>query len=280
MNIKLSIITINFNNADGLQKTMDSVFCQSSHEFEYIVIDGGSTDGSKELISQYANKYKSITFTWVSEADNGIYHAMNKGIKMAKGEFLQFLNSGDYLIASDVTEKMLGQQIDCGIFYGNKIKIFPDGRKLYNKEIPSISMLTFYLGTLNHASAYIKKSLFSKYGMYDESYKIVSDWKFYLIAIVLNNEKVKYVDIDVVCFDMIGISNTNSILIKEERTKVLKEMLPARILADYDKYWIDIDQMKRLKRYSILRWFLYIIDRIIFKIDKYNTKRKKEHIFL
>ena len=91
--MKLSIITVNLNNRDGLQKTIDSVICQTFRDFEWIVIDGGSTDGSKELIEQYADHFAY----WVSEPDKGIYNAMNKGIKVAKGEYLQFLNSGDSL---------------------------------------------------------------------------------------------------------------------------------------------------------------------------------------
>ena len=83
----LSIITINYNNINGLQNTLKSVFCQSRHDFEWIVIDGGSTDGSKELLEKYTNR---INY-WVSEPDHGIYEAMNKGIKVAKGDYLQFL---------------------------------------------------------------------------------------------------------------------------------------------------------------------------------------------
>ncbi len=89
--MKLSIITVNLNNKDGLQKTIDSVISQTFKDFEWIVIDGGSTDGSKELIEKYSD-YISY---WVSEPDKGIYNAMNKGIKVAKGDYLEFLNSGD-----------------------------------------------------------------------------------------------------------------------------------------------------------------------------------------
>ena len=99
--MKLSIITINFNNHDGLQKTINSVIAQTWKDFEWIIIDGGSTDGSKNLIEQY-DKY--ITY-WISESDKGIYNAMNKGIKIARGDYLQFLNSGDYFYNEKVIEK-------------------------------------------------------------------------------------------------------------------------------------------------------------------------------
>jgi glycosyltransferase involved in cell wall biosynthesis len=105
-NMKLSIITINWNNAEGLRKTMKSVLTQSCKEFEYIVVDGGSTDGGVDIIKQYED---SPNLRWLSEKDNGIYNAMNKGIKMAHGEYLHFLNSGDCLIDQDVVRKMLAE---------------------------------------------------------------------------------------------------------------------------------------------------------------------------
>jgi len=101
--MKLSIITVNLNNKSGLQKTIDSVISQTYKDFEWIIIDGGSTDGSKELIEQYS---QYITY-WISEPDKGIYNAMNKGIVQAKGEYLQFLNSGDALYDKYVLDKIL-----------------------------------------------------------------------------------------------------------------------------------------------------------------------------
>ena len=273
--MKLSIITINYNNASGLRRTIESVVTQTSTDFEYIVIDGGSTDGSVEVIKQYADK---ITY-WLSEPDSGIYNAMNKGIRMARGEYCQFLNSGDYLVADDVTEQMLKDMPECSILYGNMLKLMPGNWILYNKEIPVNSLLTFYKGALNHSPAYIKRSLFEKYGYYDEKLRIVSDWKFYLITICLHNEPVVYKNIDVTYFDMNGISNTNSSLDKAERLQVLKETLPAAIFADYEKYAASILQMKRINRYKCTKWIVWFIERVLFKIEKWETKRKKEHLF-
>jgi len=281
MSSKLSIITINYNNVQGLKKTMESVFCQISKDFEYIVIDGGSIDKSVEIIQQFNSRWLSGSsipkFIWISENDTGIYNAMNKGIRMAKGEYVQFLNSGDTLVDSDVTEKMLSKVLDTPIYYGNKIKIFPDGRILYNKEIPNISMLTFFTGTLNHATAYIKKDLFEKYGYYDENFKIVSDWKFYLIAVGLNNETVKYIDVDLVYFDMSGISSTNTTLTKEERRKVLTELLPASILKDYERWSFPISQIKRINRYWLTRKGFWLVERMLFKWEKWF--KYKDQIF-
>jgi len=282
MEKKLSIITINHNNAPGLRKTMESVFSQTSNNFEYIVIDGGSTDGSKEIILEFAKQHfnKSINrpFTWISETDKGLYHAMNKGIRIASGEYCQFLNSGDWLVSVDVTSRMLDKLPESSIVYGNMIKQLPNGKILYNKEIPAMSFLTFYTGTLNHSPSYIKRSLFKKYGMYDENLKIISDWKFFLIAIALNNEKVIYQDVDVTCFDMKGISNLNSELDKKERKLVLEQLIPANILADYNHYFDLILKMKRINRYSLTRWLVWLLERILFKLEKWETHLKNEHI--
>jgi glycosyltransferase involved in cell wall biosynthesis len=272
--MKLSIITINLNNASGLRKTIESVISQNSRDFEYVIVDGGSIDGSLEVI----NDFKDYITSWSSEPDNGIYHAMNKGIRMSNGEYLQFLNSGDWLFASDVTTHMLTSLPDCSIIYGNMLKQMGKGKILINREIPGISLLTFYIGTLNHSSAYIRRSLFEKYGLYDESLKIVSDWKFYLVAIGLNNEKVCYRNIDMTCFDMKGISNVNKELDRIERKKVLEELIPANILIDYKRYSKYILQMKRINRFKLTRWLVWFIERVLFKIEKLETRWKREHI--
>lgn len=268
--IRLSVITINFNNASGLQKTIKSVVEQTSEDFEYIVIDGFSTDGSQEIIQ--ANE-AHISY-WVSEPDQGIYSAMNKGIKAAKGKYCQFLNSGDYLVNKDTISKMMKYEDDSAVIYGNMIKFWPDGKKIKNTFVNTDSMLNFYMGSLNHSPAWIKRDLFQKYGLYEEKLKIVSDWKFYLEVIALHNEAVKYIDLDVTCFEMTGISNTNSTLDRQERRAVLEQNIPKSILYDYDQYWRDIDIMKRIKRYKFLYRLVYLMERILFKIEKRNKIKK------
>ena len=273
--MQLTIITINYNNASGLRKTIESVVNQTSLEFEYIVIDGASTDGSIEIIKEFKDK---ITF-WVSEPDTGIYNAMNKGIHSAKGKYCQFLNSGDSLVTPNVTESMLLNLPDTGIVIGNMLKRLTSGKILRDKGTGNKkpTFLTFYTGTLNHSSAYINRSLFEKYGCYDENLKIVSDWKFYLIAVGLNNEKVAYRDIDVSCFDMNGISNTNTSLVKAERLKVLQETLSVAIFADYEKHATSILQMKRISKYKLTKWMVWLIERVLFKMEQLEIKIKKEY---
>jgi len=284
----LSIITINYNNASGLRKTIESVVNQTSRDFEYIIIDGGSTDDSLNVIRSFTNIPQAVYTTmdhlldsvtvypshlpisyWVSETDSGIYQAMNKGILVAKGEYCQFLNSGDWLASPNVIEKMLTSFTDCSIYYGNMLKLMPKGR-IYRDTCNEgkITMLNFYQGTLNHSPTFIKRSMFEKFGLYDETLCIVSDWKWFLIAIGLNNEPLKYTNIDVAYFDMNGISNTHRNQEKQERRKVLVELLPANILKDYDSHWREIDQMIRIKRNKIFYWLFNLIERVIFKYEK------------
>lgn len=270
----LSIITINYNNAQGLQKTLASVASQTCKEFEHIIVDGGSTDGSKELIEEYAKNAK-YAVKWVSERDKGIYNGMNKGILMAIGKYIQILNSGDCLADDSVVERMLKALKENEypeILYGNMVKINADGKIIGKSTYTEYSLRQFYSSTLNHDCAYIKRSLFDEYGLYDENLKVVSDWKWYLQAIGLGMVKPIYIDIDVTHFDASGISETNLDLRNKERRQVLEKVMPPAILWDYDRHAFDAEQMDRLRRFHLYKpvWF---VERCLRRIEA--RKRKK-----
>ena len=274
--MRLSIITINRNNAAGLEKTMRSVASQTYKELEYIVIDGASTDGSVEVIKNLELEFAHLK--WVSEPDAGIYNAMNKGLRMASGDYVQILNSADCLAAPEVTERMLEELEKQGypsILYGNMVKCFPDGRKMVDKCFAGqeITMLGMYTGTLNHDPAYIRRDLFEKYGYYDESLKIVSDWKWYLQALILGGEKPQYVDLDVTLFDMTGISETNKELDKKEREMVLEQLFPKAIIADYERFAFPVSQIKRLQRHPWAYKLMWFVERCLFKMEKRKNKK-------
>ena len=274
--MKLSIISINRNNAAGLDKTMCSVATQTFKDFEYIVVDGASTDDSVDVIKKFESEFAHLK--WVSEPDSGIYNAMNKGMRMATGEYFQILNSADCLASDDVIERMLSALENKGypsILYGNMIKCFPDGRKLVDKsfEGQEITMLGMFTGTLNHDPTYIRRDLFEKYGYYDESLKIVSDWKWYTQAIILGNEKPQYVDLDVTLFDMTGISETNLDLRREERKKELEKLFPKAVLIDYEQYAFPMEQIKRLKRHPWAYKIVWFVERCLFKMEKAKGRR-------
>ena len=280
----LSIITINYNNAAGLEKTLRSVAAQSCKDFEHVIVDGGSTDGSVATIQEYVGNQRQ-TIKWVSEKDSGIYNAMNKGIRMATGDYIQILNSGDCLASADVVERMLKALEANGfpeILYGNMIKVWPDGHRVNDRcggkaekavlkaEPTSLTMLSFYHGTLNHDSAYIKRSLFDRFGLYDEQLKIVSDWKWYLKAIPLGGVVPYYVDIDVTLFDMTGVSESNPEFWKVERRPVLEAEVPAMILKDYDCYHEAMGVYDRLKRHHLWKGVRFV-ERVLFKLEKWGV---------
>ena len=277
----LSIITINRNNAAGLEKTMRSVAAQTFADFEYVVVDGASTDKSVEVIRSFEASFGG-RLKWISETDKGIYNAMNKGIGMASGDYLQFLNSGDCLAADDVVERMAGALKTNEfppILYGNLLKDMPNGKVWRNKGFAGkpITFLGFYTGSLNHPSSYIKRSLFEKYGRYDETLKIVSDWKWFIQSIILGGEKPVYADIDVTLFDTSGISETNKSLNSVERKLVLNELFPASVLADYDGCSSSINQMRRLKRHPWAYRLVRYLERGLFKIEKRRNKKRGEY---
>lgn len=279
----LTIITINYNNVAGLEKTMQSVLTQTCGDFEYVVVDGGSKDGSTDVIKRFETGFGE-RLRWISEPDRGIYNAMNKGIGMASGTYLEFLNSGDCFVSNDVVQKMLNalERSDYpSIIYGNMLKDMGHGVFLRDKCFAGqeVSFLGFYIGTLNHSPAFIRKDLFDKYGNYDESLKIVSDWKWYLQAIVFGEERPVYTDMDVTLFDMNGISETNKALDKAERKRVLNELIAPSILVDYELWSFPIQQMKRLKRHPWAYKLVWFLERFLFKVEKYQRKHTKESVF-
>lgn len=239
---KFSIITINYNNCVGLRKTIESVVNQTYTDFEYIVIDGGSTDGSVEVIREYADR---IDY-WVSEPDKGIYNAMNKGILKATGEYLNFMNSGDCFHSSDVLRdiSMYNEDVVLGKY---KRKDYDGGLGFYNDNI---TMTDLCKGNINHQSAFIKRSFFEN-SLYDENYKIVSDWKFFIEILVFQDCSFRNLDIIVVDYDVEGLSSTNAELSLQERTKILESMFPPRILADYEL-------LKQIKGSPLLKSVAYL----------------------
>lgn len=241
---KISIVTINWNNAKGLEQTIESVLGQTYTNYEYIVIDGASTDGSVEIIE----KYKSQLNYALSEPDTGIYNAMNKGIKQSTGDYCYFLNSGDTFASKHTLELIFGQSVyNAPFINGHQINII-EGKQ--HKAFARNRMLTlydFYWGTIKHQATFIHRDLFNKYGLYDESLKIISDWKFFLQTIGLHNEQPVYVDIDIVHFLWEGIStNPKWIEIhKKERQAVLDECIPKSIQVDYEN-------LKHLNEYKYI----------------------------
>lgn len=246
----ISIITITYNDKEGLESTFKSVFNQTWKEFEYVVIDGGSTDGSVDVIKDFE---KEIDY-WISEPDKGIYNAMNKGIKVANGEYLLFLNSGDCFYDYSVLKENNKFIKNKDFIYFNLFvaSMFP-----YVNNYPEhITFLFFFQKTLSQQSTFIKRDLFEKIGYYDENLWIQSDWKFFMLAIIKYNCSYKKVNTILSVFNSGGISSkreNQEIIRKEKRTVLEKEF--KHFVQDYDmysEYIMKIDALRNSKKMKLI----------------------------
>lgn len=218
--MKLSIITINYNNQNGLLKTAESIVNQTYREFEWIVIDGGSTDGSKHLLKTFSHY---ITY-WVSEKDNGIYHAMNKGIKVAKGDYCLFLNSGDRLHSKDTIKDIIPELHTDDIISGDEWWVDENYNfKRINTNPEKLTPYRLLAGILWHQCTFIKRSLLIEHP-YDESLKISSDWEEMFYELIVRKGTYKHIPYIVSDFIVGGISENRN-LIANERGAVLDKYL-------------------------------------------------------
>lgn len=227
--MKLSVITVNYNNKYGLEKTIKSVISQSFKDYEYIIIDGGSTDGSCDIINQYA---PNIHY-WISEKDKGVYNAMNKAISIARGEYLNFLNSGDYYYNEHVLKELFSHNYNAQIIIGRSFMSDFKSRSLIYIPPARITLLTLFNKSINHQAAFINNDLMKKYG-YDEKYQIVADFKFFLEAFIIEQCGYQRYDEIVVTYDLSGISSRENSKLYHEKKKALKDVLPSNIYEDYE----------------------------------------------
>ena len=232
----ISVITINYNNAAGLEKTISSVINQSFQDFEFLVIDGYSSDKSVDIIKQ-SNR---IDF-WLSEKDNGIYDAQNKGIKQAKGDCLLFLNSGDTLFDSNVFQKFsdfYGNK-NSGIVYGNTNLINENKSNELLNPPQKLDLNYLFRHNINHQACFIKLSLFEKYGLYNLKYKICADFDFFFKVFVAEPESYDYHNFTVCNYEVGGLSsskeNYNQVVF--EKQSILKNYLPTDVYnTNYKSY--------------------------------------------
>ena len=163
-----------------------------------------------------------------------------------------------------------------GILYGNRVNCYPDGRKVLRKNLQGreITMLDMYKGSIFHSPTYIRRDLFGKYGLYDESLRIVSDWKWFVQAVIQGGEKPKYADITVTMFDMGGISNTDRERERHERQAVLADLFPETIVKDYERYYTPIELFQRLQRHQWAYRLVCLLDRCLRKLEYLREKKK------
>jgi glycosyltransferase involved in cell wall biosynthesis len=273
MNPIITIITINYNDKIGLEKTIQSVTSQTWKDFEYIVMDGNSSDGSKEVIEKYKNQ---ISY-WKSEPDSGVFNAMNKAIRASTGTFLLFMNGGDVFCNTTVLEEINTQlKPEFDIYYGNQINKKPSSERLktYSEKL---TFSFFYSSSLNHQSTFIRKSLFDEHFYYSENYKIASDWEFFIYTICHKNVPYKYLNKTIAIYDITGISSNpaNKALFYGEKKEILEKYFPA-FVSDYvqvselnSKRFKQIFYIRNRKNsWRFLKWFMSLLLLFLPKMPK------------
>ena len=263
---KYTIITINYNNGKELRRTIESVINQTLTDFEYVVIDGGSTDDSVSIIKEYADR---IDF-WISERDKGVYNAMNKGLSHAHGEYVNFMNSGDSFYSPTVLEEIDSEIGDADILFGNVCNSLSGRRYGGIKADSEVTFLTLKKEIICHQGTFYRRTIFERHP-YDESLKLIADWKVNVQAIVFDNCKVKVVDTMIARYDLTGMSSTQSQLHAEERQRVMSELFPPRILKDYDRLYTDeempvVTLLPELKKRGRVQKIVYALTRLLLKL--------------
>lgn len=265
--MRYSVITINYNNCKGLHQTIDSVLGQTFQDFEYIIIDGGSTDGSVEILKEYGDK---IHF-WVSESDNGIYNAMNKGVAQAHGEYCIFMNSGDCFYNCQVLSRIYHYYSNEDIIVG-KVAIDNSDSIISPPPKGEFTMYHLYSGSIPHQGSFIRTELLRKYP-YDEELKIASDWKFFVQTLILDNSSIRYVDVFVARYDTGGIGLSHPELMKREKDEYLKEILPHRVIRDYelmkDSECLTQSLTPFLRKYYRIDKLMYRLGLLLLKLKRF-----------
>lgn len=281
--MKVSIITIAYNNLDGLKDTYQSIRKQTFSDYEWIVVDGGSTDGTKEFLQEH----NSEIAWWCCEPDKGVYNAQNKGTEHARGEYCIYMNSGDFFYDDDVLKKIFEKNIDADIIYGNWLLVFEDGTTRLGPAPEMPDMAYFFNENICHQSMLIKTGIILN-RPYDESFEIYGDWDEWISAFLQGKSFAK-VDIIICKFIVGGLSTGDSNTLDTKRKvemerlkekyypepwrKTMSRVVP--VLQEYNavKIWEGNDNMtsfsaafyerkflveKRKKHNKIIRILIYV----------------------
>ncbi len=243
--MKLSIITVNYNNRDGLQRTIDSVLGQTWRDFEWIIIDGGSTDGSRELIEQYQMNFAY----WCSEPDKGVYNAMNKGIAKAKGEYLNFMNSGDVFYEKDTLKYVFRENLMADVVYGDWIEVNNNGLS-FKKSPEKVTIDFFYSKNICHQAIFVK-SIRLKIEGYDEDFQVYADWAKW-IKLLLEGASFQYVAKTICKYDVRdGLSRRDYPKLQKEFEQMHK-LVPPILRTVLDENVIYMKKMEELQQNPLL----------------------------
>ena len=225
----ISIITVCYNCQDTIQKTLESVISQTYPHIQYIVIDGGSTDGTLAIISTFKDHIDQV----ISEKDSGIYDAMNKGLRYARGDIIYFLNSGDRIFAPDTLEKIVAFHNDnpeASLVHGDAVGYGkqPDEYLSMYRQNPVI----YFTQGLCHQTLFARKRLFEVVGNFDTHFSVFADRDWLFRCIFRYNEKIRYVNLPV-CYYLTGgfSSRRDGKFFREKTRLLLKYCFNKRVLA-------------------------------------------------
>ncbi|MFP4369719.1 MAG: glycosyltransferase family 2 protein [Candidatus Kapaibacterium sp.] len=246
---ELSIITINYNGGGIIRETIESVISQTYRDFEYIVIDGGSTDVSREIIEEYRVKIDKF----VSEPDEGVFDAQNKGIKMAEGNYLLFVNGGDRLLKEKSLEEFMSFEFDEAIVYGDMLVKLPNGFTMRREYPGKIKKHYMFSDTIPHQAALIKRSLFGKTGLFDLRYPITADYHFFLKIIYELKLPYRHISYPLSVFDFSGVSSRPEMRPEHDRQKfeAFKEVIGEKEAFKLQKIRPLIWIFTKYPRYSV-----------------------------
>lgn len=279
---KVSIITICYNDS-GVKKTCESIMNQTYQDFEWIVIDGGSNQETIDVLNHYRDRIN----IFVSEKDNGVYHAMNKGIKLANGEYLHFLNAGDCYFDSNSLQEVSKFLNNHDIVFGN-LKFLKDGGDFIKEYPDKIPSGWFKSGSLPHPASFIRKVLFDKYGLYNEQNKIVSDWEKWIEFIDINKCTYLHIPLLVSIHNYNGRSSVFDELHLDEIEKVKAKYYPVSVLKSKIKSFLKVVKNRSiktdksyLKKKAINSKVICIFNNqeIFDKVVKYNENLKSCDIY-
>ena len=267
--LKISIIMPTYNCKHLIPLTIDSVLQQDSSLYEFIAVDGASTDGSVEVLKEYADKYPQIKY--ISEPDNGIYYAMNKGIHLAKGRYLYFIGAGD-TIYPDVLSKIAPCLKDQDVVYGNEY-VNLNGRRWKIGGKKKKEDLIFDI--LPHQSAFYHKNVFKKVGLYDTRYITAADEVLNKRIFNYPNVKTEYVDVDIAEFLGGGISQKiKDPLYENGYGELILESYGKEFLKEIFKYYFEALESKKIIAWGNSNQYLLAKEEKIFPIDLFVTTDK------
>lgn len=266
---RLSIITVNLNDAVGLRRTAKSIVMQKSRDFEWIVIDGASTDGSIDVIREYGHAIRH----WVSEPDTGIYNAMNKGVRAADGEYLQFLNSGDALADEDVVGDFVDTQTRADVIYGRARIIDTEGHDLWQWPLPEMPLRLSYFWnhSLKHQAAFFSRRCFDRF-MYNEDNRIASDTELFM-QLLYHSYAFERFDRCVALFNGEGLSSRADVRARQdaEFDAAVARLMPEGMRLDYADVLtmrdVDLAQITR-RLINSPRWLRNVARVVMYPLDR------------